>query len=111
LKVRELVSILGQLSGDGEIAMERSRLSDTPGVIEIELYEVGIKKLVEHDSLSPFPRESYWLYATTKASPHISPPAESPISTAATDSPFSRKQPVMEERTLVAAGVDDRGEE
>ena len=110
MKVRELVSILGQLSGDGEIAMERSRLSDTPGVIEIELYEVGIKKLVEHDALSPFPRESYWLYATTKASPHVSPPAESPISTAATDSPF-RKQPVMEERSLVAAGVEDRGEE
>jgi hypothetical protein len=106
MKVSELASILSRLDESGEIGIERSRQTDIAGVIEVELYELGIKKHAIPDASGGPPRDTYLLYATTKATPASldEPAAGSPMfSTPGA----SRRRPVMDTRPLVAASTED----
>jgi hypothetical protein len=105
MKVSELAAILSRLDESGEIGIERSRQTDIPGVIEVELYELGIKKHALPDASGGPPRDTYLLYATTKATPA---PVDEPTASPLFNTPgSSRRRPVMDTRPLVAASSDD----
>ncbi len=104
MKVSDLASILGRLDESGEIGIELSHQTDIPGVIEVELYELGIKKHVLHEGDGSVPRETYRLYPTANMAAASS---EDRAASAIGDSSVSRKRPVMEERPLVATAAED----
>ena len=120
MKVSELESILSRLDPNGEIGIERSRQTDIPGVIEVELYEFGIKKQAIADTNGAPPRDTYLLYATSKASSPStaegtsasSPQGPSGDETESGSSllslPGVRRRPVMDSRPLVPATGDDQ---
>jgi hypothetical protein len=116
LKVSELASVLSRLELDSEIGMERSRATDIPGVIEVELFELGIKKHAMPDWHGLQSRSTYLLYATTKvaaSSPSPESPVESAASSPSPESPVesslftpqtsARRRGLMESQSLVRA--------
>jgi len=109
LKVSDLASILGRLDGGGDIGIELSHQTDIPGVIEVELYELGIKKHVVHEANGSVPRETYRLYPTANMAAAASDDSRGAAGAALDDSNVSRKRPVMEERPLVATAAEDGG--
>ena len=105
MKVSELGSILSRLDQDGEIGIERSRQTDIPGVIEVELYELGIKKHAHANGSGTHVRDTYLLYATTKAAAPIADDAAESYS----ENGSRRRRPVLESPLPLAPVVADDG--
>ena len=107
MKVSELSAILSRLDDNGEIGIERSRQTEIPGVIEVELYELGIKKHVLPGASGGPSSDTYLLYATTKAT-HAAGGDEPAAGSSVFGTPgSSRRRPVIDTRPLVAASRDD----